>query len=250
MVARIVSNTTAASVTQVRLRVSSVATINPKASVAYSTALADISYIELVVGAYLDTTGRFRFIAEITTTLDAKAIALAKRLRSTGTATDSVASSVSKSLSDSVLPVDSSTLIDGIEYGLQKRSVDSVTVADGSGLSFSKSRADVASALDSSSRQFGKRQSESLSATDALSKSTSFSRPINDPAPAIDLRSGAISLLEPVGDQRYFVAGYVVSGYAASDSAFTSDSVLLSVQTYASGDYFLESYVGATYGPF
>jgi hypothetical protein len=49
---------------------------------------------------------------------------------------------------------------------------------------------------------------------------------------------------------RYVVVGYVRDGYVAVDSVFTDDALGVIIQTYVSGDFFAQDYVGTTFGPY
>jgi hypothetical protein len=92
MPAQLSGNSTIASVAPVKLR-AGVATVVPKVGLTSTYPVTDIAYILLAASAYLDTTGKFKFTADIVSV------------------TDSIVVSLGKIISDSLSVADSGTLV-------------------------------------------------------------------------------------------------------------------------------------------
>lgn len=229
---------------------SSVTAESPFATVTASVPASAISYIELTVGAYLDESGRYRLIGDIVATVDASAFAVGKSLTDGFALLDAASVGSSKELSDSVQTIDSSTLIDGIEYGFQKRSQDEIALSEQFGIQHSKPHVETVGVNDDSTLTTDKAQNDSASLSETFSKTSQFSRTFAEIAEQADLDVWSLTLIDPVGDMRYVDAGYYVPGYAANDSVFSGDSMTGVVQSFVSGDYFLEDYVGLKFGPY
>jgi len=117
---KVVPNTTASSTTIVRLRAAVTVSDDLAATVAYALPAARINYIDLAVGAILDTSGRFKFIPDSVLLLDASNFDLAKALVDAYTALDSASVAALKVLADGFAMNDGSEAVDGATYSFAK----------------------------------------------------------------------------------------------------------------------------------
>ena len=224
--------------------------IELRAEVDVSILSTDAQYILLKADAIVGFFVEIVSVADTQSLADATAFSMVKLVSSFASLVDTTTFGVTKVLSDSTFAIDSSTLIDGLEYGFQKRTVEQVLASDLYSASLSKPFSDIFSASDAQLRDVGKGVSDDATTIDAFSKQTSFARLLAQTANPIDLSAKTISLLEPVNTSRYVVAGYLVDGYVAKDSAFVYDQMSIRIQSYVLGDYFAQDYVGPTFGPY
>jgi hypothetical protein len=224
--------------------------IELRAEVAFDTLSTDAQYVLLKADAVVGFFVEIVSAADTQTLSDQTALSMVKLISSFASLVDTTAFGVTKTLSDSAFAVDSSTLIDGLEYGFQKRTVDQVLTSDLYSASITKPFTDIFSINDAQLRDVGKSASDSASTTDTLTKQTSFARLLAETSNPIDVSAKTVLLLEPVGTSRYVVAGYLVDGYVAKDSAFVYDQMSIRIQSYVLSDYFAQDYVGPTFGPY
>lgn len=224
MAARILGNTTAASVTSVKLR-AGVASVVPVVGLSSVYPVSDVAYILMVVGAYLDTTGRYKYTTDIfsvadaaslntSKTADADAFALAddttfgtiKGLSDTASLSDSVVTVLIfiRDFADTTSPTDAKTLLISPAYS------DAVVPSDAATRSFSKTLTDSFALNDLS---------------DAAGPDWSFSDYTNNVVSATD-------------------TSVVSSDKGFSDSLSSSDSGTVISQGYCDITYFAEDYVG------
>lgn len=152
MRARILGNATAASVSEVKPRVS-VSVVDPVVGAQASVAASQVAYILMTPSAYLDTTGQFKYVPELVVVSDAVALAVSKALTEVIDAgTEQVSLATGKSLSDSVsfTEVFVATLVFLRDFS------DTISVPDTVALSFSKALADSFATSDVVARSFSK----------------------------------------------------------------------------------------------
>jgi hypothetical protein len=219
MAARILGNTTAASVASVKLR-AGVASVVPIVGLTKVYPVADVAYILMVVGAYLDTTGRFKYTTDIVSAVDATSFSTSKVADAdTFTLSDSPALDTSKpltdttSLSDSVLTV----LIFIRDFS------DTTSPTDANTLLISPAYSDAVAPSDTTTLSSDKTLADSFTLTDSAIQS--FSRFTSDTVSASD-------------------SSVVASDKGFSDSLSLSDSGTVISQDYCDITYFLTDYVG------
>ena len=164
MPAVILGNTTTSSTAVVRLRVS-VGVVDPVATVQQVTPAADVQYILMMPSAFLDTTGRYRYIPQLVVVSDVVALGVAKTLSSPEVSlTDALAHLTTKGLADSVSlsEVFLATLIFLRDF------TDSVDVPDAHALSFSKALVDNFALTEVVSRVFTKSLSSGVAMNDSF----------------------------------------------------------------------------------
>jgi hypothetical protein len=83
----------------------------PSVSASWSQPLAGVDYIDLIVGARVDESGRFKFIQSITAVVDGTAYSLSKVLGDSVTAPDTTSVSALKALADGLMVADNETVV-------------------------------------------------------------------------------------------------------------------------------------------
>lgn len=225
MRARIAGNTTTAAVSRVRLRVD-VQAVSPRGAVAAAAPAAEVAYVLLVVGAELDTTGRYRYIPDIAVITDAAALSVAKPFTDSAATNDAATRATTKALADSV------TLQ---EYFLAT-------------LVFLRDFADTASVSDAAPvLSVSKELLDSASTTDALNvvvdKFLADGVAMND---SFDLSDGALWAFSKSVVNVVFVsdAATLSTNKENSDMITVQDAGSLRSQGYCDFSYFAEDYVG------
>jgi hypothetical protein len=117
---KVVPNATASSTTIVRLRAAVTVSDDLAAAVTYALPAARIDYIDLAIGAILDTSGRFKFIPDSVLLLDASKFDLAKALVDAYATLDSTSVAALKFLADGFAMNDGSEAVDGATYSFAK----------------------------------------------------------------------------------------------------------------------------------
>lgn len=227
MPAQITGNNTSAIVTSVKLRVG-VSTVIPVVGATRVYPVVDVAYILLVASAYLDTTGKFKYITDIFSLADLASLDTAKIADADAfTLADTQVLSADKNLNDTA------TLIDSL-----------VTV-----LIFIRDVNDVVNSLDSNSLLVSPLYSDTVTISDAssviafgISKFFADSFALNDLSDAAgptfsfaDFTNNAISTSD---------SSIVASTKVFSDSFSSTDSGTLISQGYCDFTYFAEDYVG------
>jgi hypothetical protein len=164
MPARILANVTSASISKVRPRVS-VSVVDPVVGTQVSIAAADVAYILMRPSAFLDTTGRFRYIPELVVVSDAVSLLVEKSLASEFSIdTDEVTLATDKGLFDSITftEVFVATLV------FIRNFTDSVAVPDVRTMAFAKALTDSFSFTDAASRVFTKSLSSGVAMNDSF----------------------------------------------------------------------------------
>jgi hypothetical protein len=137
--------------------------------------------------------------------------------------------------------------------GLLKFIGDVSVVTDATTISVGKIVSDFAVPIDFLQTDFAKNPSDTATVDDTFSRIVSWYRQFQDDATPVDVPSKNMQLVNPVPDSLYVKSGYVFDGYVAADSYFVSQItglITFYTQTYIAGDYFLEDYVGSSYGPY
>lgn len=227
MPATITANVTAAVATEVRPRLS-VSVVNAKGNATASVAAANVEYIELALGAFVDTSGRFKYVSEMAVVLDAIRITAGKTLASSFGLQDSEHFEASKALSHAVSVGDAIAAINAA-----KTLADEVGLPEQLAFAAAKALADSVSAQDSPSilaskvlaSAFSLTDSQSLSASKALA--SSFGLVETFYSVLVFIRSAADSI--SVADASYFALTKApfASSVSASDVSAMATSKLL-----------------------
>jgi hypothetical protein len=224
MSARITGNSTAASVTPVRLRVG-VSTVVPLVGVTRVIPAAEVAYILLGVGAYLDTTGRFRYTTDVFSIADAAALNTSKAADPDSFGlTDSYALGTDKGLSDSAVLSD---VVVTVKIFVRQFD-DTTSLADAKTLLISPVRSDSITTTETKVFSISKALADSFALndlSDVAGPDWVFSDYTNNTVAASD---NAI----------------IVQDKGTSDSLSTADSGTLISQGYCDLTYFAEDYVG------
>jgi hypothetical protein len=182
----VTGNASTFSVSSVRPRVS-VSVVDPVASVRYNLAASKIAYIELTASAYLDTSGRFRYIEESVVATDGTAFLLSKPFASAVETSDDQVWDFEKSLESEISTEDSilvtiifirelfetATLSDATVLTLAKAAVDSVAMSSSLTRDFTKSVTDVQAVVDAAAKNVAKALAHSVAASDVTTLSYS-----------------------------------------------------------------------------
>lgn len=187
--------------------------------------VADIEYILLEASAYMDTSGRFRYITDVIAVLDAARI------------------TTSKGFADAVALQDSST------RQAQKAVADSISLSETftATLIFVRDFVETALATDLPSKTFIKPFAEQIGTTDA--KVISLTKLIADGVNMDDSASvgdGIQYFYSKFLNNTTFVSDAVTiqNGKGFTDSFGTADAGILQMQDYCDITYFAEDYVG------
>jgi len=224
MPAQIIGNSISAASSSVRLR-ASVATVIPIAGVTSASPVANVAYILLVVGAYLDTTGRFKYTTDIFNIADSTSFSTAKVADAdTFAVTDDTALSSSKSLDDTATLGDSvlTVLIFIREFA------DTASLADANTLLVSPAYSDTVAASETSALSIDKALTDSFALndlSDAAGPTFSFADFTNNTVSASD-------------------SSVVDNAKGLSDLISLADSGTVTSQGYCDLTYFAEDYVG------
>jgi len=98
----------------------SVTVVDPHVGVSYVAPVASVDYVDIVVSAELDTSGRFRIIFETAVVVDGTAFVLSRPLADITSAGDAVSVAALKSLADGFAMNDGSEAVDGSVYSFAK----------------------------------------------------------------------------------------------------------------------------------
>jgi hypothetical protein len=224
---RVTGNTTTSSLRVVKPRVS-VSVVLAGASASAVTPVADVSYILLNNSAFLDTTGRFKYVPEIVVVSDAVALAVAKKFADIVDATttvDDLTLQVVKGLNDSV----SFTEVFAAVRVFIREFADSVAPTDRPYKTTSKPFADTYSISDVARPALTKRVFDGVGINDLLGATDGsvfvFAKNVANVVFAVDTK--VFSHNKPFGDM-----------------IGASDEGSLVSQNYCDPTYFAEDYVG------
>ena len=224
MPAQIIGNNISAAFSSVKLR-ASVATIVPIAGVTSAYPVANVAYILLVVGAYLDTTGRFKYTTDIFNIADSASLNTAKRADA-----DIFALSDATTLNSSKTLADMATLGDSVLTVLIfiREFADTASLADANTLLVSPAYSDTVAASETSALSIDKALTDSFSLndlSDAAGPTFSFADFTNNTVSASD-------------------SSVVDNAKGLSDLLSLADSGTVISQGYCDLTYFAEDYVG------
>ena len=216
------------SATEVRLR-SSISVVDPVVSVSRTIPIADISYIHLILTAGLDTSGRFKYIADLIAVSDGFNFVLSRPFADSIQISDGITSKVfDKSLAEVVVMLDELTAI----------------------LVFIRDFAETQNITEQYVSSFFKSLSDSVNAQDALAKTVTKSFAdgfaMNDSAEATDGLLFSFS----IATQNVVIlsdAKYLSPLKFFNESVSASDSGFILQQDYIDLTYFAEDYVGIGY---
>ena len=224
MPAQVIGNSTSAATASVLLR-ASVATTVPIAGVTSAYPVANVAYILLVVGAYLDTTGLFRYTTDVFGVADSASRSISKVADAdTFAVADNTVLSSSKTLADTATMVDSliAVLIFIRDF------VDTANLADAKALLVSPAYSDTVTATEATAFSINKALADSFALndlSDAAGPTFSFADFTNNTVSASD-------------------SAVVANAKGLSDSLSSSDSGTVISQGYCDLTYFAEDYVG------
>lgn len=224
MAAQITGNSTSATVASVKLR-ASVSTVVPIVGVTRVYPVSEVAYILLAVSAYLDTTGRFKYITDIFATADSTALSTNKVADAdTFTLDDAATASTAKLLADTTALSDSvvTVLIFIRDFS------DTASLADSKTLLISPAYSDTFSTNETVARSISKALADSFALndlSDAAGPDWSFS----------DYTNNTVSTSDN---------SVVSNDKGLSDSFSLADSGTLISQGYCDITYFAEDYVG------
>ena len=224
MAATITGNSTSATVASVKLR-ASVSTVIPIVGLTRVYPVSEVAYILLVVSAYLDTTGRFKYTTDVFSVTDTTSFSTSKIADAdTFTPVDDTALSTDKSLADTTSLSDSviTVLIFIRDF------TDTASLADASTLLISPAYSDTFALSDTTATSIDKNLTDSFALndlSDAAGPTWSFS----------DFTNNVVSTSDSTE---------VTNTKGLSDSLSSSDSGTLISQGYCDITYFAEDYVG------
>jgi hypothetical protein len=224
MPAQITGNSTAASVAPVKLR-AGISTVVPIVGITRVIPVSEVAYILLAVGAYLDTTGRFKYTTDVVSTADVTAFSTSK-----------------------VADPDYFSVPDAYALDTGKGLADTAPVTDSvvTVLIFIRNFADTATPADAKSLLIAPAYSDSVSTTET--KVFSISKALAD--------SFALNDLSDVAGPTWDFSDYTNNAVSTSDSTVitqdkgytdslsTADSGTLISQGYCDLTYFAGDYVG------
>lgn len=224
MGARVTGNATGATVSSVKPKVS-VSVVFAVADASYVLADATVYYIQPVLDAYLDTTGKFKFVMDVLAPTDAVSLHPSKRAVDSIALSDDSTLDVGKNLSDSI--------------GLSETFVRTLV--------FIRNLADTAPVSDFSARSTSKALVDSFTFVDdtafSLTKALSDGVAMSDTSSAVDGSqfsfSKYITNLAFTSDATAFL-----TQKSLSETVSGVDSGYLRGQGYCDFTYFAEDYVG------
>lgn len=182
----------------------------------------DVSYARLSPSAYLDESGRFKLIGDLTAIVDSTAFALAKPATDSFSLTDATTLLAQKGLSDSV----------------------SFTETFVRTLIFIRNLADFLSLSDAATRQVSKLLADALTAADTLAKTAQ--KGVSDSVTMSEAAARAVS--KSAGSDAITMSDTSTRKPLKSltDSSTLADSGYLYAQGYCDLTYFAQDYVGVS----
>lgn len=224
MSARITGNSTAASVAPVKLR-AGISTVVPIVGLTRVIPVSEVAYILLAVGAYLDTTGRFKYTTDVFSIADAAALSTSKTADAdVFSVVDTPAITTAKGLADSAPVTDSVVTV----LIFIRTFADTTSLADAKTLLISPTYSDSVGTSETLTRTFSK----ALADTFALNDLSDVAGPTWDFS---DYTNNAVSTSDST---------VITQDKGYSDSLSTADSGTLISQGYCDLTYFAEDYVG------
>ena len=259
---KVTGNATGAVAYSVKPR-ASVVVVDPVTSVSYSLAAVSVAYIELGITAELDTTGRFKFIADTVFTTDGIALSLSKPLQDAFSLEDAAAKDVGKALAeevsfeDSLLVTliflrdfaDTFSLPDGVALNIAKAATDSVVMSEALAFVLTKPFNDAQTIVDSASMAVAKALVDSIEAQDQAV--ITYSKFLADASAITDLIVLSVSKViadsQPVVDELSIAHSKSLSdGFAMNDGFGATDGLDFSLSTTFSNVAFITDSATAT----
>jgi hypothetical protein len=238
---KVTGNASTFSVSSVRPRVS-VSVVDPVANVTYSLAASKIAYIELTAAAYLDTSGKFRYIQESVIATDGTALLLSKPFSNEAFTSDDQVLDFGKSLAEEVSFEDSlvatiiflrdlfdeSVLADAVVLSIAKSAVDSVAMSSSVTRDFAKSVADTQAVVDAAAKTVAKALANSVASSDVAT--LSHSKLVADAAATTDevVRNIVKSLADAASFNDSLVSSFsksLTDGVAMNDGFGAADGL-------------------------
>lgn len=209
MAIRVTGNTTGASVSTVKPR-ASVVVVDPVASVTYAVPVAAVAYVELNVAAYLDTTGRFKFVPDSVVLTDGTALSLLRPVDDIVGVADNSNLDVGKGLSESVGfsevvetvliflrdVADTAELSDEQALAVAKALTETVAASDAYSMVFTPGYTDAILVLEAAALSVAKAVVDAASTSDA--QTLSLSKIVEDAAALAD--DAVLSITKPIDD--------------------------------------------------
>jgi stage V sporulation protein SpoVS len=155
--------------------------VDPVANISYTVPASRIDYVLLGASAYLDTTGRFRYIGEAVVVSDGVALVLDKAAADVVSMADESTWNLGKTLAESVSFADTLTVTviflrelfdavsvpDAVVRNVAKAAASAVVSSDTATRSVAKSVSDAQTVVDSASRAVAKALTETFSLADS-----------------------------------------------------------------------------------
>lgn len=142
------------------------AAVSIKADATYVVPVAAVAYIDLVVSAELDTSGRFRIVQEVVAVVDGTAFATTKLLVETPIIVDATFVSALKVLADGFAMNDGSEAVDGSVYSFAKGIQNVTFTSDAVATSLAKLNQDQIALLDNAAKVLSRPVADSFGMTD------------------------------------------------------------------------------------
>jgi hypothetical protein len=227
MAAQITGNSTAASVAPVKLR-AGISTVIPIVGLTRVYPVADVAYILLATSAYLDTTGRFKYITDIFSVADLAALNTSKIADPDAfSLTDSQVFSTDKGLSDST------TILDSVVTVLIfiRNFDETVSLADSKSLLVSPAYSDAFTTSDTTTNLVSKALSDAFGLNDLADVGDGIAFQFDDYTNNIvTISDGTVVATSPAySDSVSFADGTVFSvSQSQADSISEVDSLAIS----------------------
>jgi hypothetical protein len=142
------------------------AAVSIKADATYVVPVAAVAYIDLVVAAELDTSGRYRIIQEIAAVVDGVAFVLSRPRADVATVADATFVSALKVLADGFAMNDGSEAVDGSVYSFSKGISNVAFTEDAVASSLAKLTQDQFALIDNAAKVLSRPLTDSAGATD------------------------------------------------------------------------------------
>lgn len=216
----------------------------PVAQASYQLPLAQVGYILLVAAAEKDTSGRYRFVADLLVTTDRLVLQLGKSLQDAVGLTDATARHLDKAMLIRYFTLDDffaeDYVRDSWEDFADMRDVfrrvvsyrrafqDTAPMLDSQARAVAKALADNFTAADQTRLLHAKLVRDVLATVDAQSKSTSLAK--TDSTAVLDAATRQTSLAKTdifnfADSKNFSLAKQIIDGFALNDSALIGDGI-------------------------
>jgi hypothetical protein len=230
--------------------------ISISASAEYAVPVASVEYVELAVSAFLDTTGKYKVLLDLTVMADGLVFDTTKPLADLITPPDAISVAALKTLADGFAMNDGSEAVDGSVYSFAKGISNVVSAPDAAAVSAAKSLTDTIASVDLVAKSLSrpvadvfdladaetvsalKGLSDSFSPTDSVATLLLFIRNFSNSASVADTQAILFALANRT--ETIYVADEDVIGYQknlADGFAMNDDSEAVdgSVYVFAKG---------------